>query len=58
MDDMTRAFACIGKARHETPKAAAVHLKRRDGKRMNVYKCKYCGFYHIGHKPQRKATAK
>lgn len=40
---------CVGKTRHETHKAAAKELRRNDGKRMGIYKCRDCGAYHIGH---------
>ena len=54
---------CEKKKKHETVRAALNHIERlkrsdrkRKGKRykdnegLNCYKCKYCGFYHVGHK--------
>ncbi len=46
---------CVKHA-HPNREEAADHviwLKRRDGTRdprkMDIYRCKYCGFWHVGH---------
>lgn len=51
-----REKACTGKIRYTTPEQA--YSARRSTNRkhytgpMNVYKCKFCGGYHIGHAPK------
>lgn len=49
-----RRKACDGKTKHISSRDAmdAIHSLKRSGKyntRMNVYKCKFCKKYHIGH---------
>lgn len=48
-----RRKQCEGKIRHTTQVGAYIALKNtpRDGKRMNVYRCKFCRGWHIGHAP-------
>lgn len=52
--DGTYHLSCAGKIRHDSEAKAWRHIngimRRRgaDGK-MNAYRCKYCGFWHIGH---------
>jgi hypothetical protein len=46
---LPKLLPCAGKAKHETHKAAAKELRRNDGKRMGIYKCRDCGAFHIGH---------
>jgi rubrerythrin len=51
-----RRKACKGKARHadrHTAAAALFALNRNKGYQgpMNVYSCKFCGGWHIGHRP-------
>lgn len=50
-----RRSACDGKIRHETRQAAVSHrngLYRRKGEHgtMDIYRCQFCGGWHIGHK--------
>lgn len=49
-----RRNACTGKHRHATPaegQAHIAHLHRRFGYsgRMDVYRCRWCNSYHVGH---------
>lgn len=47
-----RQKACGTKIRHETERAAAGHmrrLERKDRAKMNVYRCEFCEFWHVGH---------
>lgn len=49
-----RRKACKGKVRHQCAEHAWAHLrallkKRDDGLRMNVYRCRFCGGWHVGH---------
>lgn len=51
----TPARGCQGKQRHDTKDQARTHLERliRNGaarQRLEVYKCKHCGAYHVGHR--------
>jgi hypothetical protein len=51
-----RRKACKGKVRHTDRQAAAAALFALNQKKgyqgpMNVYGCKFCGGYHIGHRP-------
>jgi hypothetical protein len=51
----TPARACRRKMRHETKDEARTHLERliRNGasrSRLEIYKCKFCDHYHVGHK--------
>lgn len=51
----TPARACQRKMRHETRDDARDHLERliRNGAsraRLEIYQCKHCGAYHVGHK--------
>jgi len=40
---------CTGKTKHKTfDDALREKPKNRKGN-LNIYKCKFCGFYHIGH---------
>jgi hypothetical protein len=46
---------CERKKKHTSLKCAerAIRMKRKKGiivDGLNIYKCKYCGNYHIGHK--------
>jgi hypothetical protein len=47
--------SCKQKMRFLTRKEARLLLKQKNlGK---VYRCPFCGFWHIGHKPNRKSRA-
>ncbi len=54
-----RAASCTGKERFETRDMAGHVLKRmgmarRNGRHMGVYRCQYCGGWHIGSTFERK----
>lgn len=58
--DRAGAKGCpTGKIRHKTPEGAAIHMAQliaKDGSiRMNVYPCRACGGWHVGHKRGLKA---
>jgi hypothetical protein len=46
-----RQKACTGKVRYETREAAehARHMANTPG--INVYRCRWCGGWHQGHRP-------
>lgn len=53
-----RRKACKGKVRHVNAQDAYAHLRhlhqaKGDQGRMNVYACRFCGGFHIGHTPRR-----
>lgn len=57
-DRMPRAFVsgCLGKARFDTP-ALAHRVQKRRGrhdKNGTVYRCKHCGGWHIGRRPDQR----
>lgn len=44
--------ACLGKVKHKSMLAAEFVLNRMKGPnshRLEIYKCKFCHWYHIGH---------
>ena len=49
-----KEVACSGKARHANRDAANIEVKRTNnkskflGKKLKVYKCDFCGGFHIG----------
>jgi hypothetical protein len=45
-----RRKQCTGKKKHETFQEARMFLR---GPGMNVYKCRFCGKFHVGHVPRR-----
>lgn len=47
-----RRKACEGKARHLTAEHAMIALRKTRQPDMNVYRCRFCGGYHIGHLPK------
>lgn len=61
-EERKRLSSCVSKARHATFGAARLQLAKgktsnsggRKGLKMGVYHCKFCGGYHIGHKPVGK----
>lgn len=51
-----RRKACEGKIKYPdsaSAKKVIWYMKHKDGW-LNVYKCKFCHCYHIGHAPKRK----
>jgi len=50
---------CSGKSKHKTYDAA---LREKPGcsnsRDLNIYKCRYCGFYHVGHKNNFKNSSR
>jgi hypothetical protein len=46
--------ACLGKTRFLTRRAAkrrATQIRRNGGDAMRPYPCRYCGLFHVGHRP-------
>jgi len=54
--------ACLGKIQHKSMLAAEYVLSRMSGKDshlLEIYRCRFCKFYHIGHnKPKAPAIKK
>lgn len=55
-----RRKQCDGKRRHATPEAAAghrrfIHATAGYSGLLNVYRCSFCGGYHVGHGKQKYA---
>jgi len=48
---MSKEKECDGKQKHTTYQSAQKELKNRPG--MDIYTCRYCGRFHIGHTPAR-----
>lgn len=50
-----RRNMCGGKVQFVSQATAAIASKqmRSRGERMAYYRCKWCGFYHIGHPDKR-----
>ena len=50
----TKERACFGKKVYRTEelalKAEKVHVNKYQDSGMNHYKCKFCPYYHIGHR--------
>jgi hypothetical protein len=45
---------CTGKRRYGSLVAAAIaKSKRKEKFAYNAYRCRFCGFYHLGHRPFR-----
>ena len=42
-------WECKRKIAHETVEEAKEHLNRHPKEKLNIYECKYCGKYHVGH---------
>lgn len=57
---MTKTRECTGKQAHETKTEALAHsgsLRRRfaaTSGTANVYRCRYCSNWHVGHRPRRR----
>ncbi len=48
-----KSSSCIGKTKHESAAKAWQEKKRTNaGGKIDVYKCPFCSFYHIGHSNQ------
>jgi hypothetical protein len=50
-----RKSACTGKIPHHSKQSALDHFHqmKRNGKEiygLEVYRCQFCGFYHLGHR--------
>lgn len=52
----TCANPCWRKERHASQGAALAHMRsllktgrEKDASRINVYRCKFCGTWHVGH---------
>lgn len=53
-----RMLACDGKTKHLIYSSASIELKRVNKQRhrpgvLNVYRCKYCGHFHVGRNSKR-----
>ena len=47
---------CGTKVKYDTPASAYVRksvIEKRDLYTVNIYKCPFCGSYHIGHKTNK-----
>ncbi len=46
-----RGKSCTGKIRHKTREGAEAHARdlRSKGERVWVYRCHFCGGWHVGH---------
>ena len=57
-----RSKECSGKVRHKTQAEAvsvAIYLREKDSDfYLKVYKCRWCHFWHLGHKIRVSATKK
>lgn len=42
--------ACLGKKQHKHKTGAEFVLEQMNDSNLNIYRCRYCGFYHIGHR--------
>jgi len=52
-----RRKQCQHKKRHPDQQSARYHrflLNQKDGEQMNVYKCRFCGGWHVGHQPRKR----
>ena len=49
-----RKRSCTGKKRYATEdeaQAAARRIAQRDGRPVDVYRCDFCRWLHVGHRP-------
>lgn len=44
----TKDNACSGKVRHANRVSAIITMKRMRNKGLSVYRCPYCGGWHVG----------
>ena len=50
--DVAKAVACDGKFKHE--KRVDAIKQAKNGKiKLNVYRCSFCGFFHVGHSSEK-----
>lgn len=60
MSSRTKGRSCEGKQRHHTRQQAMAHLWSFVNKfgaapvQVGVYRCRHCGFWHLGHQPGRR----
>lgn len=47
---------CFGKQKHETRTIAAAIVKRCHVGSLGIYRCKACGFWHIGNSKTRQVA--
>lgn len=48
-----RRRQCSDKVKHECEASAVEHVRElvvKDGAAMSVYKCRWCGSWHVGHR--------
>ena len=50
--------SCIGKSQYKYELAAEYAIDNfffqdRNSKSLNVYKCRFCSFFHVGHTPKK-----
>ena len=48
---------CGSKIRHKTRKEAKAHRAKKEAEgdtNLDVYRCQFCGFFHVGHNRERK----
>lgn len=53
--------SCLGKVQHKSFLAAEYILDRMNGKNshlLEIYKCSFCEYYHIGHNNPKNASTK
>lgn len=47
--------SCRGKKQHKTRREAKRHRDSLDhADRMDIYRCRFCGCFHIGHRERNK----
>ena len=49
-----RRKQCAGKVKHPTEKAAMAAMVRTPSTGLAVYRCGFCGAYHVGHMNKRQ----
>ena len=49
-----RRKSCEGKMRHATEDAAICAMKKTPSLGLAVYRCPFCGSYHVGHMNKRQ----
>lgn len=49
-----RRKGCEGKIRHETYGEAAHHRRRLRKPDIDIYHCRFCGGWHVGHPGSRR----
>lgn len=53
---ISRESACLGKRCYDTKRRARQGRRRTnadDRQHLSIYRCPFCGFYHLGHLPAR-----